>query len=194
MPSQDNYFIVRTGLGVGTQALYADSVSKTVSIGKTQANYELDVVGDIFSSNDILADRRLGVNVIPQFELDVDGIGHVTDGLGINDDPGSNRFKVNTTPTESLVVTGVGSVGIGSTLPKYYLDVLYNARVSGFTTLTNAFVGFATVGVATIYSETVGVSTVGFSSVTAECVGLSTIVQAYITRKSRSFYCRYFNC
>ena len=180
MPSQDNYFIVRTGLGVGTQALYADSVSKTVSIGKTQANYELDVVGDIFSSNDILADRRLGVNVIPQFELDVDGIGHVTDGLGINDDPGSNRFKVNTTPTESLVVTGVGSVGIGSTLPKYHLDVLYNARVSGFTTLTNAFVGFATVGVATIYSEIVGVSTVGFSSVTAEYVGLSTILKAYI--------------
>ena len=48
MASQDNYFVVRKGLGVGTAALYADGASKSVAIGKTQADYKLDVVGDIY--------------------------------------------------------------------------------------------------------------------------------------------------
>ncbi len=46
MASQENYFVVRTGLGVGTQALYADSVTRRVAIGKTLADYSLDIVGD----------------------------------------------------------------------------------------------------------------------------------------------------
>ena len=32
MASQENYFVVRTGLGVGTEALYADSTTKRVAI------------------------------------------------------------------------------------------------------------------------------------------------------------------
>lgn len=185
MPSQENFFVVRTGLGVGTQALFADAVNKTVSIGKTQAdaNIVLDVVGNIASSDVILAGNKLGVNLagLPTFELDVLGTGYITNSLGINDDPGANRLKINTTGSESVVVTGVGSVGIGSTLPKFHLDVLNNARISGFTTLSRTFIGFATITNAVIYTENVGVSTVGFSSVTAEFVGISTIIKAFIS-------------
>ena len=47
MASQDKYFKVKSGIGVGTEALYADATTKRVSIGKTSANYSLDVVGDI---------------------------------------------------------------------------------------------------------------------------------------------------
>lgn len=176
MASQENYFVVRTGLGVGTEALYADSTTKRVGIGKTLADYNLDVVGDARVSNNVIVDEKLGVNVTsPAFDFEVDGKAYVYDGLGINEDPGDNKFKVNTFAPESVVITGVGSVGIGSTTPEYNLDVAYNARISGFTTLTTASAGFATVAVADISAETVGVSTVGFATVTHEIVGVSTV-------------------
>ena len=57
MASQDNYFVVRKGLGVGTAALYADGASRSVAIGKTQADYKLDVVGDIYSDSRIIAEK-----------------------------------------------------------------------------------------------------------------------------------------
>ncbi len=176
MPSQENYFVVRTGLGVGTQALYADSVTKRVSIGKTTADYSLDVVGDANVETIFTVGDRLGVNVAsPTFEVDVDGKVYVTDGIGISDDPGDNKFKVNVFGPESVVITGLGSVGIGSTVPQYNLDVLQNARVLGFTSLTDASAGFATIAVAQISAETVAISTVGFATVTHEIVGVSTV-------------------
>ena len=180
MPSQENYFVVRTGLGVGTQALFADSVTRRVSIGKTTADYNLDVVGDANVETYLTVGDRLGVNVpgTPNFEIDVNGKVYVTDGIGVGDDPGSNKFKVNLFAPESVVITGLGSVGIGSTVPQYNLDVLQNARVLGFTSLTNASAGFATIAVAKISVETVGFSTIGFATITHEIVGVSTVEYA----------------
>jgi len=177
MASQENYFVVRTGLGVGTEALYADSTTKRVAIGKTLADFSLDVVGDANVETNLTVGDRLGVNVAsPNFELDVDGKVYVTDGIGIDEDPGTNKFKVNVFAPESVVITGLGSVGIGSTVPEYNLDILQNARVQGFTSMTFATIsGFATVAVADISAETVGVSTVGFATVAEEIVGISTV-------------------
>lgn len=185
MASQENYFVVRTGLGVGTQALYADSVTRRVSIGKTTADYSLDVVGDAKVETDLLVGDSLGVNVASaSFPLEVDGLAYVYDGLGINVPPGDDKLKINSTPSESVVVTGIGSVGIGSTVPEYNLDVLQDARILGFTSLTTASAGFATVAVADISAETVGVSTVGFASVTEEIVGISTVEYADVIQST----------
>jgi hypothetical protein len=180
MASQENYFVVRTGLGVGTQALYADSITRRVSIGKTIADFSLDVVGDANIETNLLVGDRLGINVpSASFPLEVDGVAYVYDGIGIGDDPGSNKFKVNTNPPESVVITGLGSVGIGSTVPVYNLDVNQDARILGFTSLTNVSAGFATIAVADISAETVAISTVGFASVSEEIVGISTIGEVY---------------
>ena len=180
MPSQENYFVVRTGLGVGTQALFADATTKRVSIGKTSADYTLDVLGDAAVDTVLKVGDRLGVNVAdPAFELDVDGKVYVTDGIGINDDPGDNKFKVNVFAPESVVITGLGSVGIGSTVPQYNLDILQNARISGFTSMTTATIaGVGTINIALINAETVGISTVGFATVASEIVGVSTVEYA----------------
>ena len=177
MPSQENYFVVRTGLGVGTQALFADATTKRVAIGKTSADYTLDILGDAAVDTVLKVGDRLGVNVAdPAFELDVDGKVYVTEGIGIDEDPGDNKFKVNVFAPESVVITGLGSVGIGSTVPEYNLDILQNARISGFTSMRTATVtGLATIGVAQIAFETVGISTVGFATVANEIVGVSTV-------------------
>ena len=182
MASQENYFVVRTGLGVGTEALYVDSATRTVAIGKTLADYTLDVVGDAAVETNLVVGDRIGVNqTAPNFELDIDGKAYITDGIGIDDDPGDNKLKINTIAYESVVVTGLGSVGIGSTVPEYNLDILENARVQGFTSMTFATIsGFGTITVAEIGSEEVGISTVGFASVTEEAVGISTIEYANI--------------
>ena len=75
MASQENFFIVRKGLGVGTEALYADSATGRVSTGKTLADYNLDVVGDAYIDTDLIVGDRLAVNkAAPAFELDVDGV------------------------------------------------------------------------------------------------------------------------
>lgn len=183
MASQENYFIVRTGLGVGTEALYADSVTKKVAIGKTLPNFELDVVGDIYSDDQVLAQNAMGIGVNPaEYALDVRGAGtvYVETALGINDTPGTNPLKINTNPVESVVVTGLGSVGVGSTVPKYNLDVLGNVRVGTYATITAANVGVLTVGFASITTERVGISTVGFASITTAYVGLASVGVATI--------------
>ncbi len=172
MASQDNYFVVRKGLGVGTAALYADGISKTVAIGKTQADFALDVVGDIYSDSKVIAGTNLSVGTnSPVQELDVRGGAYVRDKLSINVENTNNLFQVNETPGDAVVITGVGSVGIGSTLPRYDLDLNGNVRVSGLATVTNAIIGFATVGFATITAERVGISTVGFTSIGVATVG-----------------------
>jgi hypothetical protein len=68
MASQDNYFVVRKGIGVGTQALYADGNTKTVAIGKTVGNYPLDVVGKVYSSDAIYAQNNAGVGTTSNYQ------------------------------------------------------------------------------------------------------------------------------
>ena len=62
MPSQDTFFKVKTGLGVGTDTLYASVVDQQVSIGKPEGDYTLDVAGDIFSENNV-ANKSIGIKI-----------------------------------------------------------------------------------------------------------------------------------
>ncbi len=179
MASQENYFVVRKGLGVGTQALYVDSATRTVAIGKTliEDDVTLDVVGDIRSNQSIFAEISLGVGTLdPETELDVQGSAIIRDQFGVNTTNLENyTARFNDNNFESVYITGVGSVGIGTSNPVYSLDVLNNARISGFATITDAFVGIATVGFATITDAYVGISTIGFATITDAYVGIATI-------------------
>jgi len=160
MASKDNYFVVRTGLGVGTAALYADSASKTVAIGKTSANYALDVVGQIYSSDAIYAENNVGINTTVNYqELSVVGSAYI-----------SNK------------------IGVGNTLPNYNLDISGSQRVTGLSTFTQSYTGIATVGLATIYQEKVGISTIDIAYIKQETVGISTIGNLYVTGVTSTAY------
>jgi hypothetical protein len=191
MASAENYFVVRTGLGVGTQALYADSVTKTVAIGKTIAsdNVTLDVVGDIRATERIFAETSLGVGTLdPQEELDVQGSAIIKDQFGVNTTNLENyTARFNNNVSESVYITGIGSVGIGVSNPLYELDVASDARISGFTSLTNSRIGFATIGVSTVGTSYVGILTVGFGSITASITGVGTINTAFIDTETVGF-------
>lgn len=186
MASQDNYFVVRKGVGVGTAALYADGASKTVAIGKTIANYSLDVVGDIYSSDAIYAQNNAGVGTTSNFqEFDVIGSAYISDSVGVGTTNPVQAVQVGT-GTSSVVITGVGSVGVGTLYPSNYrVDIRGDVRIVGFATIDRSYIGIATIGIATIgiatirtatiFNETVGFSTVGFATVTNEFIGVSTV-------------------
>lgn len=183
MASQDNYFVVRKGIGVGTQALYADGTTKRVSIGKTTANYPLDVVGQIYSSDEIYAQDAIGVNTTSNYQqLDVIGSAYISSKVGVGTTNATQAVQVGSAATESVVITGIGSVGVGTTTPRgYRVDIYGSARVSGLVTSSQLYTGIGTIGIATITTETVGVSAIGIASITGERVGISTIDSLYVT-------------
>jgi len=205
MASKDNYFVVRTGLGVGTQALYADALTKKVAIGKTLASFELDVVGDIYANDRIIAENSVSVGTnSPVQELDIRGDAYIRDKLTVGVEETDQVFQVNLTPADAVVISGVGSVGIGSTQPRYDLDLNANLRVVGFATINQSYIGVATVGFASITSSRlgittianadigistigvtyIGVATVGFATITVERVGISTVTTATVTHET----------
>lgn len=176
MASQDKYFKVKSGIGVGTEALYADATSKKVSIGKTSADYSLDVVGDIYSNSKIITQTNVSVGTTnPVQELDIRGDAYIRDSVSIGVTQTDHVFQVNSTASDAVVITGFGTVGIGTTVPKFKLDVFSNARIVGFATITNAYIGISTIGVATITQQFVGISTVGFATISNAYIGISTI-------------------
>jgi len=184
MASQDKYFKVKSGIGVGTEALYADATTKRVSIGKTSANYSLDVVGDINSSTKLIAGTNVSVGTsVPVQELDIRGDAYIRDSVSIGVTQTNHVFQVNSNPSDAFVITGLGTVGIGTTTPKFDLDVYSNLRVVGFATITNSYVGISTIGIATITEQYVGISTVGFATITDAYIGISTIGIATITEQ-----------
>jgi hypothetical protein len=184
MASQDNYFVVRKGIGVGTQALYADGTTKTVAIGKTTANYALDVVGKVYSSDAIYAQNSAGVGTTSNYQtFDVIGSAYISNSIGIGTTAPTQTVQVGAGKTQVFVVTGIGSVGVGTTNPNYKVDIFGNARVTGLATISQSYTGIATIGIGSISREIVGISTVGFASVTREIVGISTVGFASVTQE-----------
>jgi acyl-[acyl carrier protein]--UDP-N-acetylglucosamine O-acyltransferase len=89
-------FVVKNGLEVNTDLILADAPSKRVGIGSTIPAYTLDVVGGIGAT-----------------DLNVVGISTVLTEFNV----GANGSV--------LTVLGIGgSVGVGTNLPKYLLDVV----------------------------------------------------------------------
>ena len=184
MASQDNYFVVRKGIGVGTQALYADGASKTVAIGKTTANYALDVVGQVYSNDAIYAQNSAGVGTVSNYQtFDVIGTAYISNSIGIGTTVPTQTVQVGAGKTQVFVVTGIGSVGVGTTTPNYNVDIFGNTRITGLATISQSYTGIATIGIGSISREIVGVSTVGFASVTQEIVGVSTVGFASVTQE-----------
>ena len=88
-------FVVKNGLEVNSTLLVADSANNTVGIGSTIPAFELDVVGGIGATDIIIS-----------------GLATVTTELNV----GTNGSV--------LTVLGIGgSVGVGTALPGYLLDV-----------------------------------------------------------------------
>ena len=202
MASQDTFFKVKTGLGVGTDTLYADSELKQVAIGATVGNYELDVYGTIYSDNNILVDNNIGIGTtLPLQRLDVRGIGIAqTIGVAVTDPQqafqvseispvvitGLGSLGISTTLPEqpfhfsgdqngNVVITGVGSIGIRTTNPEY--DFHYKTVLEDYDIVidNNGYIGVNT----TIPEYNVDIAqdirVSGFATITTEFVGISTI-------------------
>lgn len=88
-------FVVKNGLEVNTDLLVADSANKKVGIGSTIPAFELDVIGGIGATDIIIS----GLATVAT-ELNVGSNGSVLTVLGIG-----------------------GSIGVGTALPAYLLDV-----------------------------------------------------------------------
>jgi len=196
MPSQDIFFKVKTGLSVGTDTLYASVADGEVSIGKTTAQYPLDVAGTIRAETNVLADNRVGVGTISPLErLDVRGTGIFSDSVGVGTTRPEQAFQVNSKYGSPVVVTGIGSVGINTLSPQE--DFQFVARSNkrnvaitstgrlGINTLSPAYdvdiIGDLRVtGFATITQSYTGIATIGIASISNERVGISTVDLAII--------------
>jgi len=138
MSSQDTFFKVKTGLSVGTDTLYADVASGEVSIGKTEAQYTLDVDGTIRAETNVLVDNKVGVGTEDPLErLDVRGTGIFSNSVGIGTTLPTQTLQVNSIDANPVVVTGLGSVGVNVASPTQRFQVVGSAStevvvVSGF--------------------------------------------------------------
>ncbi len=93
--SVNKNFVVKNGLEVNTNLILADANTNKVGIGSTAPRFELDVAGGIGATNFYLS-----------------GIGTVLNELNV----GTNGSV--------LTVLGVGgSVGVGTAIPRYLLDI-----------------------------------------------------------------------
>jgi hypothetical protein len=246
MPSQDTFFKVKTGLGVGTDTLYASVQDQRVSIGKSTASYTLDVQGDVNATSNLLVGNAAGIGTdSPVQRLDVVGTAIISDSVGIGTTSPDQSFQVNSKDGNPVVITGVGSLGVGlidplqkfhfvgtyttdsfvitndgyvgirtaypqhdveivakgngnkvviNSLgyvgvnnfdPSFTVDIDGDLRVTGLGTISEAYIGIATVGFATISESYLGITTVGFATISQAyigfaTVGFATIGQAYV--------------
>jgi hypothetical protein len=88
-------FVVKTGLEVNTNLILADANINKVGIGSTAPRFELDVAGGIGAT-----------------DLYVSGVGTFL-----------NKLNVGTNGSTFTVLGVGGSVGIGTALPRYLLDI-----------------------------------------------------------------------
>jgi hypothetical protein len=147
MSSKDTFFKVKTGLGVGTDTLYASTASQKVSIGKTEGEYTLDVVGDIRSEANVLVENRIGVGTTAPFTAaDVRGVAIVSEKVGIGTTVPQQSFQVNAEEGVPVVITGLGSFGINEINPQQRVQIVGSA-----STEVVVVTGVGSVGIGTLH-------------------------------------------
>ena len=99
----DKNFVVRNGLEIASELIFADSVVNKTGIGTTTPGAKLDVNGTF----NVVEDARIG------------GITTVEGKFGVG--YGDTAFQVN---------PGSGRIGINTAVPEYNLDVTGNAGIS----------------------------------------------------------------
>tara|TARA_B100000902_G_C27308595_1_gene917032 strand:+ start:2468 stop:3157 length:690 start_codon:yes stop_codon:yes gene_type:complete len=138
-------FVVKNGLEVNTNQIFADSTSGKVGIGSTLPTVELDVTGAI-AATDVTSSllRVTGYSTLPQVTVTdnmvISGIttGNHLNVLGISSLSntrvvGVTTFENNVNLDGNVNVTGFSTfVGLTS--------VVGNLRVSGFTTFSNQII------------------------------------------------------
>ena len=138
-------FVVKNGLEVNTNQIFADSTSGKVGIGSTLPTVELDVTGAI-AATDVTSSllRVTGYSTLPQVTVNNDMvISGITTGnhlnvIGISSLSntrvvGVTTFENNVNLDGNVNVTGFSTfVGLTS--------VVGNLRVSGFSTFSNQII------------------------------------------------------
>jgi len=143
-------FVVKNGLEVNSQLIFADATSNKVGIASTQPNVELDVRGGIAATNITLS----GVSTVGQ-ELRVgSGIAGNTTVSGVSTVGQELRVGSGIAGTVFTVLDAGNVVGVGTSQPAYLLDVrspgtgttaLYvqgDARITGDITLDDIFADY----------------------------------------------------
>ncbi len=210
MASQDTFFKVKTGLGVGTNTLYADAEFKQVAIGATSGDYTLDVYGTIYGDADVLVDNNVGIGTtIPYQRLDVRGVG-IAYTIGIGTTNPEQIFQVNPSDQNPVVITGFGSFGIGTIDPEQAFqvnpsdsnpvaittggkigirlsdpgeyDLRYQVEGGGYDIVINSsgFIGINELDPEYNLDIAEDIRVSGFATITTEYVGVSTIGVATI--------------
>ena len=145
MPSQDTFFKVKTGLGVGPDTLYASAADQQVSIGKTTGQYTLDVNGTIRTEESVLVENRIGVNTTdPLQRVDVRGTAIFSESVGIGTTLPVQSFQVNPTQQTPVVITGLGSVGVNVAYPSQRFQVVGSASTQVVVVTGLGYVGVGT--------------------------------------------------
>ena len=182
----DKNFVVRNGLEIASDLIFADSVGNKTGIGTTTPEAKLDVNGDASVSGNF---RATGVATVGG-SFDV-GVG----GTAFQVNPGSGRIGVNTAlPDYNFEVIGdagisshlnVGGITTSSILHVTGLTSSVHLNVTGVTTIADVRIeaGFTTVTYSEAqYLNVTGVATFAQLDVTnLDVLGIATVNNMYVT-------------
>jgi len=153
-------FVVKNGLEVDTDLIFADASTNKVGIGSTIPTNELDIIGGIGATNIHLT----GVGTIPTLKG--------TTGI-------VSTIVAHNVQAGNLDVTGISSIGSLGTLSELYISGVATVNSLDVITTANIPTGIVTRATGTHLNYS-GVSTVGNFIITPDAVGTGATVGAAV--------------